>query len=86
MGKGCDWTGAVLHQLEVIFEANFTGLGAVAGGVFQGGPDLTGCGEADGFSYCFLCKGGEEKAKVAMVGSFPHQVFVTWRLSGGRVE
>ena len=75
-GIGSDWTGATLHRLKVIFGANFTGLGVVAEGVFQGGPYLTGCGEANGFSHCFLCKGGEEEAKEALVSCFPHQVFV----------
>ena len=53
-GIGNDWMGATLHQLEVIFERNFMGLGVVAEGVFQGSPYLTGCGEANGFSHCFL--------------------------------
>ena len=83
MGIGNDWTGAALHQLEVIFERNFTGLGAVAKGVFQGGPYLTGCGKANNFSHYFLCKGGEEKAKEVLVNCFPRQVFVAWRLRGG---
>ena len=85
-GIGSDWTGAALHQLKVIFEANFTGLGVVAEGVFQGGPYLTGCGEANGFSHCFLCKGGEEEANEALVSCFPCQVFVAWRQRGGGVE
>ena len=85
-GIGSDWTGVALHQLKVIFEVNFTGLGVVAECVFQGSPYLTGCGEANGFSHCFLCKGGEEEAKEALVGYFPCQVFVAWRLKGGGVE
>jgi len=85
-GIGSDWMGAALHQLEVIFEADFTGLGAVAEGVFQGSPYLTVCGEANDFSHCFLCKGGEEEAKEALVGYFPCQVFVAWCLRGGGVE
>ena len=74
---GSDWMGVALHQLKVIFEAEC---------VFQGSPYLTGCGEANGFSHCFLCKGGEEEAKEALVGYFPCQVFVAWRLKGGGVE
>ena len=75
-GIGSDWMGAALHQSKVIFEVNFTGLGAVVEGVFQGCPYFTGCGEANGFCHCFLCKGGEEEAKEALVGCFPWQVFV----------
>ena len=85
-GIGSDWTGVVLHQLKVIFEANFTGLGAVAEGVFQGGPYIMRCGEANGFSHYFLCKGEEEEAKEVLVSCFPCQVFVVWRLRGGGVE
>ena len=76
----------MLHQLKVIFEANFTGLGAVAEGVFQGGPYIMRCGEANGFSHYFLCKGEEEEAKEVLVSCFPCQVFVVWRLRGRGVE
>ena len=76
MGIGNDWTGATLHQLEVIFERNFTGLGAVAKGVFQGGPYLTGCGKANNFSHCFLyCLASERwgsQIDVVAQGCHPH--------------
>ena len=61
MGVDSDWTGATLHQLEVIFEAHFMGFRTVAEGVFESSLDLTGCGKADDFNHAFLCERGEEK-------------------------
>ncbi len=62
MGVGSDWMGAALHQLEVIFEAYFTGFEAVAEGIFESGLDLAGCGKADCFSHGFFGERREEKA------------------------
>ena len=39
------------------------GFRMVAEGVFESSPDLTGCGEADGFNHGFLCERGDEKTQ-----------------------
>ena len=85
-GVDSDGTSAALHQLEIIFEADLTGFGAVAEGVFEGGPDLTGCGEADCFSHGFFSERREKKAKEALISGFPRQVFGVWCLRGRGIK
>jgi hypothetical protein len=65
--------------LKVIFETISTGLGAVAEGVFQGGLDLIGCGEADAGQLlsmlgdcCLVSKRWEDQMVVAAQGCHPH--------------
>lgn len=56
MGEVSDHACALLHQLDIIFEMNFTSLGVVAEGGFKGNPDLVRGGESNSF----LCEGGDK--------------------------
>lgn len=60
-GIRSDWTSAMLHQLEVIFEAYFTSFGAVAEGIFESNSHLARSGEANGFNPGFFSERRVEK-------------------------